>query len=262
MRRSKLKVGDVIQSSSCGEYMITKRDVVNEATIRFIETGYETTSNIQNAATGNIKDPYFPQVLGIGYLGVGEYKNRTASSKIKGTRTSEYNAWINMLQRCYYDKYICREQGGLTYENVSVIPEWLNFQTFAEWYVPRRKVLDDAGLKRPNLDKEILSPDKKAVLYSPETCCVIPYEINAAFVNQNRTRENGLPKGIIALKEGYRVTATSIESKQVSKKFDSVVECIEWRNKIDQERYTFLANKYKSVLEIHVYNKLINWDKF
>lgn len=260
--KSKLKVGDIICSTSCGEYEVIKRDVANKATVRFIKTGYEVETYTDVAKAGSIKDPYFPQVIGVGYFGVGEFKKKPVSSDSGFNTTPEYNAWQNMLQRCYYDKYICREQGYLSYDSVVVCDEWHNFQTFAKWYTEKRKPLDDAGLTRPSLDKDILSATKQANTYSPNSCCVIPKEINAMLVGRNKIKEDKLPKGVTKAKQGYRVSATSIDSEVIYNKFETINECVKWRNSVDQKRFRTMADKYKYVLESHVYDRLCNWDKF
>lgn len=260
--KSSIKLGDIISSYSCGDYEVVKRDVAEKATVRFIKTGYEVEVYTDKAKSGNVKDPYFPQVLGIGYFGEGCFKNKLGSSNQGFNTTPEYTAWINMLQRCYYDKYICRKQGYISYDLVTVCDEWHNFQVFAEWYTKKRKPLDDAALIKPSLDKDILSVTKQAIIYSPYTCCVIPKEINAMLIGRNRKQISELPIGVTKIRQGYRVSATSVNSIAISNKFETIDECVNWRNSIDQERFRIMADKYKHVLESRVYDKLCNWDKF
>lgn len=81
-------------------------------------------------------------------------------------------------------------------------------------------------------------------------------------IGMNRSKLDGLPKGIFKTKGGYRVKALSVNSVNVSNKFATIAECNKWRNSVDQSRFTFVANKYKSVLESAVYERLCNWDKF
>lgn len=260
--KSDLKLGDIICSTSCGEFEVIKRDAPNKATVRFIKTGYEVETFIESVKSGNIKDPYFPQVLGIGYLGIGEFISKVGSSSNGFNSLPEYNAWINMLQRCYYDKYETRVIGCIAYNSVTVCDEWHNFQVFAEWYTKKRKPLDDAALIKPSLDKDILSVTKQAIIYSPYTCCVIPKEINAMLIGRNRKQISELPIGVTKTRQGYRVSATSVNSIAISNKFETIDECVNWRNSIDQERFRIMADKYKHVLESRVYDKLCNWDKF
>lgn len=233
--KSSIKLGDIISSYSCGDYEVVKRDVAEKATVRFIKTGYEVEVYTDKAKSGNVKDPYFPQVLGIGYLGVGEFISKVGSSSNGFNSLPEYNAWINMLQRCYYDKYETRVIGCTAYNSVTVCDEWHNFQVFAEWYTIKRKPLDDAALIKPSLDKDILSVTKQSGIYSPDTCCVIPCEVNTMLIGRNRIKENGLPKGVSEAKQGFRVSTTGVNSKTVFNKFETIEECNIWRNSIDQK---------------------------
>lgn len=221
-----------------------------------------TKISSSNVKSGNVKDPYHPQVLGVGYLGVGRFKSKLGSAANGFNNTKEYSAWINMIQRCYYNDYEIRRQGYTCYDGISIDESWKCFQDFAEWYVPRREVIDSAGILKANLDKEILSPSKKATLYSAETCCVIPPEINSMLIGISKSKKDGLPAGIIKGKHNFRVSCTSVSSRIVYSVFDSVEECVNWRNSILQNKYRFMADKYKHVLETKVYEKLYNWDKF
>jgi hypothetical protein len=163
----------------------------------------------------------------------------------------EYNAWINMLQRCYYDKYICRVDGVKTYDDVAVDPVWHNFQNFAEWYVPRRKPFDDNNIKRPALDKDILAVPDQPKAYSPNTCCLVPAEINGAIVGTDKE-----DSGIIKAKIGYCVYH---KSKRVTEYFDTIEDAREVKRIIKQEHFINLANKYQHVIESRVYDRLCNW---
>lgn len=198
-----------------------------------------------------VKDPLFPQVLGVGYFGVGPYKNKLGSAHKGFTSTPEYNAWQNMLQRCYYDKYICRVDGVKTYDNIEVDSIWHNFQNFAEWYIPRRKMFDEYGIKRPSLDKDILAIKDKPKVYSPDTCCLVPMEINGALI--------GIDKdvgGILKSNNGYYLNQ---KGKRVTEYTEFIEEIIEIRKIIKQEQLIKLANKYQYVIEPRVYDKLCSW---
>ena len=76
---------------------------------------------------GKIKNPYDKEVYGVGYLGVGEYKSRGEDGK----QTKVYQAWTNMLKRCYDPYYINKYP---TYINCYVCELWHCFQNFAKWY--------------------------------------------------------------------------------------------------------------------------------
>lgn len=52
-----------------------------------------------NFKKGNIKCPYERRVYGVGYLGEGKYKVYE-----NGKNTKYYDAWHDMLNRCYSEK--------------------------------------------------------------------------------------------------------------------------------------------------------------
>lgn len=115
---------------------------------------------------GMVKNPYYPSVEGIGYIGVGGFK-----PSYKGKATEEYAAWRSMLTRCYKEGFLDKNK---TYKGCSVCDEWLNFQNFAYWYTRE----DEYG-RGHALDKDILLKGNK--IYSPETCCLIPQGLNSFF---------------------------------------------------------------------------------
>lgn len=207
-----VKVGDRIESNSCGFYTIMEKK--NGYSVVKFDTGYTVTVGNHAANKGRVKDPLFPQVLGIGYFGIGPYKNRLGDTR-KGFNTlPEYNSWINMLQRCYYDKYESRVQGCMIYEDIEVDPFWHNFQNFAEWYVPRRKLFDEHNIKRPALDKDILAVKDKPKVYGPDYCCLVPVEINGALIGIDK--DTG---GISKSTYGYYLTQ---KGKQVTNYINSL----------------------------------------
>ena len=127
-----------------------------------------------NIIKGTVKNPFNPSVFGIGYLGVGKYRAKD-NSRI----TREYTSWHNMLKRCYYDS-------SLSYKDCSVDERWHNFQVFAEWHT-------NNYIEGFELDKDILIKGNK--IYSPETCCFVPQEINKLLIRCDRTKKS-LPMGV------------------------------------------------------------------
>ena len=77
-------VGKVCKSSNSGDFKILKYNNAKEVEIQFINTGFETTVQLVQVKSGNVKDPYLPSVYGIGALGA-KYQ-----SKINGVLTKEY----------------------------------------------------------------------------------------------------------------------------------------------------------------------------
>jgi hypothetical protein len=242
--RNSINVGDRIKSNTCGLFTVLERN--GDYSVVKFDTGYTCTCSNTELSRGRAKDPLYPQVLGVGYFGIGSHISTSDNNTLP-----EYNAWQNMLQRCYYEKYIRRVDGGKAYDTVTVDPVWHNFQNFAEWYVPRRKLFDDNNIKRPALDKDILAIPDQPKVYSPDTCCLVPDEINGAIVGTDKE-----DSGIIKAKNGYYVIH---KRKRVTNYFDTVEEAREVKKVIKQEHFISLANKYQHVIEPRVYDRLCNW---
>lgn len=93
-----------------------------------------------------------------------------------------YVLWKNMLARCNdYDlvKYPA-------YKGVTVSDSWLSLSTFLLW-------CKDKFSKGLQLDKDLLQANAK--LYSADTCCFIPQEINSFTVDFYTNRGN-CPLGV------------------------------------------------------------------
>ncbi len=145
----------------------------------------------QNVEKGQVKNPYHPSLCGTGFFGVGRY----VASEQK-VHTLEYKAWREMIRRCYDDGV---HEKRNSYIDCTVYPDWHNFQVFAEWYTSN----DFYGLGY-HLDKDILFPDNK--VYSPETCCLIPAEINT-LLNERLAARGEYPTGVSKYKRTGRYMA-------------------------------------------------------
>lgn len=122
---------------------------------------------------GKVKNLFFPSVYGVGYIGQGKYK--LFKNKKPSPATS---FWYNMLSRSYSEKY---HKTHPTYKDVKVCEEWHNFQNFAKWYEENWKPYMDGW----HLDKDILFKGNK--IYSPETCCFVPHEVNMVGILIHKT---------------------------------------------------------------------------
>ena len=126
--------------------------------------GYIKKSSVQHLLIGQIKNPYYTGVKGVGYVGEGKYK-----SKINGKMTVEYTVWFSMLTRCYDKKW---QEKHRTYIGCTMAKEWHNFQNFAEWY---NNEWYDIGEKL-DVDKDFKVKGNK--IYCAENCLIIPSRIN------------------------------------------------------------------------------------
>lgn len=133
-----------------------------------------------NLKKGAFENPWHPTIAGVGYFGFGEYKK--ASTKVD---RNAYRRWTNMIKRCYDERELKKRP---SYEKVTVCEEWHNFQNFAKWYEDNYYEVEDEQM---DLDKDILL--KGNTVYSPETCCFVPHNINILMAYRRSNRKNGNP---------------------------------------------------------------------
>lgn len=156
---------------------ISSDNVIIEFQDNYRERVHCTWSSFQN---GNIKNHYAPHVCGVGMVGT-KYP-----VTINGIRTIEYTAWNSMLTRCYTKSIINGENHYNRYENAEVCKEWLLFENFYEWIHKEQNFEKWKLLDKGAVDKDILVKGNK--IYSPDTCCLVPHNVNALFLKSNKSR--------------------------------------------------------------------------
>lgn len=186
-----IQTGDIFSTNEGGSVSVTEIIAWDKINIKHNDVyGYETTVRLQDLNGGSIRNPYHPSVHGIGFIGVGAY---TAS--VNRQITLEYSVWQSMIARCYSDvSQITRP----TYIGYSVDVRWHNFQNFAQWYC------NQPGYNKGyDIDKDILHEGN--LVYSPETCVLVPKEINNLFRDfSNRSNGRELPTGVTKRANRYR----------------------------------------------------------
>lgn len=136
----------------------------------------EVRATYRDFKDGEIKNPYFPNIFG-GKIGT-KY-----SSKRNGKMAKEYETWLDMLQRCYSNKY---KEKHPTYQTTTCCEEWLNYENFYEWLRSQENFDKWLNGKCWALDKDILIKGNK--IYSPETCLLVPHIVNGLFAKSNAKR--------------------------------------------------------------------------
>lgn len=188
---------------------------------------------------GQITNPEYPTVCGVGYIGIGEYKSHDGSKV-----TPQYQCWNDMLKRVYGNREHCKR-----YVDCSVCDEWLNFQNFARWYDENYYVVEG---ERTELDKDILVKNNR--IYSPDTCVFVPRTINILFTKNNAKRGK-FPIGISASGDNFRVRCGSKYLGSFND-IDSAFNAY----KIEKERMLKeTAEKYKDAIPKILYDALYKY---
>ena len=200
---------------------------------------FERDTTYSNFKKGNVRNPYDKTVLDMGYLGVGKYLTQDETKE----NSREYMCWKHMIERCYTEKHadIHRAYYGIC----TICDEWLNFQTFAEWYDKNKYECDG----RLHLDKDIRYPGNK--IYSQETCLLVPQKINMLFMNKPNKR--GLPNGIDIAKSGN--FEASYRGKHLGT-YSTLEEAYKSYSNAKEKRIKEMADEYKNIIPKKVYDAL------
>lgn len=184
-------------------------------------------------------------VAGVAYNSGGKYK-----TKVRGKHEEAYKIWSDMMRRCYNPKMHAIQK---SYSNYSVADEWHDYQNFAEWYEHQ----EHKG-KGYALDKDILKIGNK--VYSPDTCCLVPRELNSLLVD-SRSARGVYPQGVSFKKKNNKFVAQiSIDSVTTYLGlFDTVSEAYQ-TYKAEKERYVkIVATRWVGQIDTNVYLSLMNW---
>jgi hypothetical protein len=162
-----------------------------------------------------------------------------------------YKVWHSILVRTLYTPH---KRLHPAYNDCTICDEWLNLSNFRDWFEnPENGYLD--GLQ---IDKDILVKGNK--VYSPDTCCFVPREINAAISFKHKGK---CP--IIGVKVHLDKFETSISrygNRVYLGIFDTVEEAF-YAYKAAKEQYIKeLAEKYFHMGKIteRVYNALMKYE--
>jgi hypothetical protein len=180
-----------------------------------------------------VENAFLPSVNGVGYLG-------EALLGVESVRLQKsYITWRGMLGRCYNSK---QQEKHPTYVGCSVDERWHNFQVFKEWF-------DKNSIEGWQLDKDILHKSNK--IYSPETCCFVPKEVNILF-RKDRNEVGVRKKG-----NRFEATATFLKKSYLGT-FDTIEEASAVYKQAKNTRVVELATLYKGQLLEGCYEALVN----
>lgn len=244
-RQPSVKVGDYFTSAQGDTVRVIEYISSRKVLIEYQdEHKYKTYVATGNLKTGSFKNPYRPNVYGVGFFGVGDFKGFGG-----GRATPEYGAWRSMISRCY-NKQVHKTRPS--YTDCFVDERWHNFQVFAEWYTSH----EHYGLDY-QLDKDLLVAGNK--IYSPETCSLVPAQINS-LIRENQRKKGDCPSGVSYHKASKKyIAAVSQDGKNIHigahncpvearkaylevKKRLVREKALEWKGKIRQDVFKALMN--------------------
>ena len=155
------------------------------------EYKFRVNSIYGNFKSGSIKNPFHPSIYGVGITG-NKYP-RSINCKM----TKEYDTWIHILQRCFDEKL---KEKQPSYKDKECCDEWLYYPNFYEWLHRQSNFNKWNNGKRWAIDKDILVKGNK--IYSPDTCCLIPQNVNCLFLKREAER-GSYPIGVTYRNDGF-----------------------------------------------------------
>lgn len=233
-------------SNNHGLYQVTLANDANNIEIEFLRTKTIKRVTKEQIETGSVSDHMYPTVCGVGCIGTENF-NRDGWDK------HCYEIWSSMIDRCYGENQQ-REQCK-HYEDVVISDDFLNFSKFRTWYNKQ----PNAHRKGFHLDKDALSDG--VLMYSKDTCTIIPLEINIFLTTRKIKGDKQYPVGVSYVK-GFKKFKSAChlgEKGQYYKHFDNEWEAFLDFKRVKEQRAKDLAEKWKYDIDKRVYDKLINF---
>ena len=226
-----------------GKVKVVEYRSATDVIVQFENTGYVTTTSTGNLKKGFVKDRTVPSVSGFGIVGDTNIRDDY------GVIEKEYRKWENMLSRVY-------ARPTKSYLDCSVSPKFQKYSDFRDW-CNKQIGFDQEGWV---LDKDILV--KRNKVYSPETCCFVPSDINAIFIRQENIRGKQ-PIGVWFDKRGGTYQSDICVGTNKRKRlggFNSPEEAFQAYKQAKEAYIKEVAELYKDQIDIRVYEALMKYE--
>lgn len=178
-------------------------------------------------------------LLGFGVNDV-DFTVRWKMSCGKDFSLPEYTAWKGMIVRCYGKQNIKKA----SYINTEVYSGWKSLKAFKDWF--DLQVYESGFI----LDKDLLGNGN---LYSPETCCFLPEEINGFLIRKHNTR------GYHKRDNRYEACITHGREYRYLGTFKTSEEAFDVYRKAKEDYAKVLADKWKDKIDPRAYEALMNY---
>ena len=171
-------------------------------------------------------------------VGINDYPRSTAN-------LLSYRRWCSILERCYSENSL---QDSPSYRGCKVCEEWLLFSNFKKWF-------DANYIKGYHIDKDILVKGNK--VYSPETCCFVPNEINTLFTHRKNKRN--LPCRITKANGGFVARILTDGQYETKSGFDTAEDAFLWYKEKKEKKIKRIANEWRDKIDPRVYRALCEY---
>ena len=238
MERDNKYVGCRYQIKNCGEVEVISYKSYSKVEILFLQTGNIVTTNMWNVKLGQVKDRSFGNISGGCSLGKLELKTGLLYKK-------SYVTWGNVVSRCYRSK-------AKAYAQCEMSDYFKNYENFEKWWV------NQIGCDQEDwhLDKDILVKGNK--VYSEDTCCFVPREINNLLTLRRLKRGNYLI-GVCKKGRGFGSSLTKHGKSVWLGTFDTEIEAFQAYKQAKEDYIKDVANKWKDQIDPRAYEALMNY---
>ena len=240
-------VGKIFPTNNGGDCIVVEYVNSKKVVVEFMdEHKFRVKTNTSAIYRGDVRNNFARSVSGVGFLGSGKYK-RT----VNGKATAAYQYWRGMFNRCYDEGYLKKRP---TYRGCTVCDEWHNFQVFAKWLYKQEFI--KSGYE---LDKDILLKGNR--IYSPETCCLVPRQINTVLNNCAASR-GSLPQGVdtCSVVGKYRARVRISGKNTELGVFDTIESAYKAYKKAKEDNVKNVALEWKDAIDKKVFKALMSWE--
>jgi len=182
-------------------------------------------------------------------VGVNDWAGKV---EVGGKTIKQYKLWSGMLERCFDEKY---KQKYPTYQGVTCSKEWLSMTKFIE-DVSQMK---GYGLIGWQLDKDILSKGSK--LYSKDTCCFVPLEVNMLLTKRDNARGE-YPVGVYFHKASGKFMARLRVNGRLKflGRFNTPEEAFQVYKLAKEAQIKVVAQQWQHLLDERVFQALMTYE--
>ena len=239
--------GKVYPTNRCGDVVVVEYINSRKVLIRFLNTNNERFVGMSDLKKGEVRDNEAFPVYSIGVMDIPNELRRGVP------HPREYSIWNGIRQRCYNEN---ARHLNPTYKDVTMSDNFLIYSYFKEWCNKQIGFDQDKW----HLDKDILSKGSK--VYSENTCCFVPAEINTFLTNWKSYRGD-FPVVVIldkcAKTPRYRARLSKFGKYHCYGSYSNPTDAFYAYKKAKEDFAKELANKWKDKIDPRAYDALMNW---
>ena len=238
--------GKVYPSNRFGDIKILEYKNNKQVVIMFLNTGFITEESMGVIRSGHIRDN---EAFPVYKVGVMDIPNELQKGKPK---PREYSIWNGIRQRCYNEN---NRDNLMSYKGIKMSDNFKLYSYFKEWCHKQIGFNEDGW----HLDKDILVKGNK--VYSEDTCCFVPPEINCTITN-NKSVRGQFPQGVTynRTKTRYRAKIRRGAKLESLGTYDTPEEAFYAYKPIKEACIKSLAEKWKDKIDPRVYDALVKWE--